>query len=414
MSAVAASMDADAALRQYICRACGLIYDEAQGDPDSGLPPGTRFDDIPDDWECPLCGVTKADFEPHVVHARTAARTIPAPLAGARRTDPGIVIVGAGAAGWQMAAALRECDPAVPLTLVTGCSGDVYEKPKLSIAFSRSIDVRRLVSESGQQAAGRLGIRLLADTHAISIDVASKTLRTTRGPLPYRDLVLAHGAQPRPDDALPPDLCWRINDLRAYARFRSTLGALDRTQRIVVAGAGLVGAELANDLATAGHQVTLLDVAARPLAHLLDAEASQALIQAWGTLAIAFIGGTRVTSVTRAGEARTVATDTGLTLLTDHVIAATGLQTPSRLAHSAGLAWQNGIAVNARDLRTSVPHIHALGDCVSVDGQAHRFIEPIARQARLIAARLTGGPALAYVHARPVVRVKTASRGFTV
>jgi rubredoxin---NAD+ reductase len=50
---------------QYICKACGLIYDEGQGDEDGGLAPGTRFADIPDDWACPLCGVTKADFEPY-------------------------------------------------------------------------------------------------------------------------------------------------------------------------------------------------------------------------------------------------------------------------------------------------------------------------------------------------------------
>ena len=49
--------------RQFICRACGLVYDEALGDPDSGLAPGTRFEDIPDDWACPLCGVTKQDVE---------------------------------------------------------------------------------------------------------------------------------------------------------------------------------------------------------------------------------------------------------------------------------------------------------------------------------------------------------------
>ena len=40
--------------KQYICRACGLIYDEEAGDPDSGLAPGTRFEAIPDDWVCPL------------------------------------------------------------------------------------------------------------------------------------------------------------------------------------------------------------------------------------------------------------------------------------------------------------------------------------------------------------------------
>ena len=49
--------------RQYICDACGYIYDEAVGDADSGLAAGTRFEDIPDDWYCPLCGVTKSDFE---------------------------------------------------------------------------------------------------------------------------------------------------------------------------------------------------------------------------------------------------------------------------------------------------------------------------------------------------------------
>lgn len=51
--------------QKYICDACGLIYDEALGDPDSGLLPGTRFADIPEDWVCPLCGVTKADFSPY-------------------------------------------------------------------------------------------------------------------------------------------------------------------------------------------------------------------------------------------------------------------------------------------------------------------------------------------------------------
>lgn len=47
----------------YICIPCGYIYDEDIGDPDSGIPSGTRFEDIPDTWRCPVCGVTKADFE---------------------------------------------------------------------------------------------------------------------------------------------------------------------------------------------------------------------------------------------------------------------------------------------------------------------------------------------------------------
>jgi rubredoxin len=49
--------------KQYICSACGLVYDEELGHPDSGLPPGTRFNDIPDDWVCPECGVDKSYFD---------------------------------------------------------------------------------------------------------------------------------------------------------------------------------------------------------------------------------------------------------------------------------------------------------------------------------------------------------------
>lgn len=49
---------------QWVCKTCNWIYDEATGDPEHGLPPGTRFADIPDDWYCPECGVTKDDFVP--------------------------------------------------------------------------------------------------------------------------------------------------------------------------------------------------------------------------------------------------------------------------------------------------------------------------------------------------------------
>jgi rubredoxin len=48
---------------KYVCTVCGYVYDPAEGDPDSGVAPGTAFEDIPDDWVCPLCGVGKEDFE---------------------------------------------------------------------------------------------------------------------------------------------------------------------------------------------------------------------------------------------------------------------------------------------------------------------------------------------------------------
>ncbi|WP_321334386.1 rubredoxin [uncultured Bacteroides sp.] len=48
---------------KYICTACGYVYDPEVGDPDGGILPGTAFEDIPDNWICPLCGVGKEDFE---------------------------------------------------------------------------------------------------------------------------------------------------------------------------------------------------------------------------------------------------------------------------------------------------------------------------------------------------------------
>lgn len=47
---------------RWICEPCGFIYDPEEGNPDSGIDPGTPFEDIPDDWMCPICGATKADF----------------------------------------------------------------------------------------------------------------------------------------------------------------------------------------------------------------------------------------------------------------------------------------------------------------------------------------------------------------
>jgi len=51
-------------LRKYKCTVCGHIYDPAEGDPPAGIAPGTAFEDIPDNWTCPICGVTKEDFVP--------------------------------------------------------------------------------------------------------------------------------------------------------------------------------------------------------------------------------------------------------------------------------------------------------------------------------------------------------------
>jgi len=50
-------------MKTYICVICGFIYDEEKGLPDEGIPPSTKWEDVPADWLCPDCGTTKADFE---------------------------------------------------------------------------------------------------------------------------------------------------------------------------------------------------------------------------------------------------------------------------------------------------------------------------------------------------------------
>ena len=50
-------------MAKYECIACGYVYDPAVGDPDSGVAPGTAFEDIPEDWVCPVCGVDKTEFQ---------------------------------------------------------------------------------------------------------------------------------------------------------------------------------------------------------------------------------------------------------------------------------------------------------------------------------------------------------------
>ena len=51
-------------MKKYICKLCGYIYDPEVGDPDQGVAPGTAFEDLPDTWVCPECGMGKDEFEP--------------------------------------------------------------------------------------------------------------------------------------------------------------------------------------------------------------------------------------------------------------------------------------------------------------------------------------------------------------
>jgi rubredoxin-NAD+ reductase len=193
---------------------------------------------------------------------------------------------------------------------------------------------------------------------------------------------------------------------------RAALG--ESAKDVVIVGAGLIGSELANDLALGGHRITLLDVMPEPLARWQADAAGTQLLDAWQDLPIRFVGGVQVASVEKVGEKVRITTACGQKFAADQVIAAAGLVTPPRLAQSASLAWDSGIAVDAATLQTSDPRIHALGDCITIAGQASRYIEPIGRQARAIAAHLCDREPVPYVAKPAVVRVKTTSHPMTL
>jgi len=402
------SSDAEQPWRQYICRACGMIYDEEQGDPDSGIAPGTRFEDIPDDWVCPLCGVVKADFEPFDPAQVASASSDTEPPAVVQR-EAGVVIVGAGHAGWSVVTALRALDLDVPITLVSACGGDRYHKPELSVALSRGASPEGLVRESAADAAQRLGVRLVTETFVVGLSPSIRQLRTTRGTLEYTRLVLAQGARPSLPACLPPSLCWRVNDLTGWAALQERIK--DASRRILIVGAGMVGCELAEDFARSGHSVTLLDTQLLPLGGLLPDVAARRLLDGLEASGVHFVGGVAVSSVA-AGEngGRRVETECGGVFQADEVVAATGLATEPRLARIAGLDFYRGIAVDAETLQTSAEHVYALGDCVSVAGEPCRFIEPITKQAEVIAHAIVGQSHPGYSHRSPVIRLKTRAQ----
>lgn len=395
--------------KEFLCRACGLIYNESEGDPDSGIAPGTRFDDIPDDWSCPICGVRKQDFEPYERAAAISLSAAPV----VRRAKGGVVIVGAGIAGWSVAEAIRSRDPDIDITMVTNCAGHVYNKPELAVALSRGMTEERLRREIGSEAASRLGLRLMTETSAVGISARGRQLRTTRGTLAYDSLIIASGARAMPPGSLDPARCWRINDLNSWVALSNKLSG--KPSRLAIIGAGMVGCELAEDLARAGHGVTLVSLTAEPMEGLFPTKAGARLRQGLESLGISLQGGVTVTAMEPCEDGTSMLSlSNGTTIHVDHVITATGLSTPSRMIAAAGIAFENGIVVDPETLQTSVAGIYALGDCVSIDGTPCRYVEPIAGQAATIAAAVTGAAPLPYYHRPPMIRLKTRSAPIVV
>ena len=393
--------DGRGAWRQYLCRACGWIYDEKLGDPDGGLPAGSRFEDIPDDWMCPLCGVTKRDFEPFV--QRETLAVIAKPCA-----DNGVIVIGGGTAGWTAIEALRKLDDCIPITLITADSGDRYMKPQLSIAISQNKTPDVLITKKATDLAKTLNVNLIAHTFATAIDSDKQVVRTTRGDFGYRHLIIAQGATPFLPPSLPADKVWRINHIEMFGELQAKLSARPN-QHIAIIGAGMIGAELAEDIAKAGHQVTLINRDELPLAEILPPIAGQKVQDALTGIGIHYHGSATVYGIDKLADSYQIHLDNDI-ITVDEIVASTGLITDNRLARMANIEHTpQGIIVDRHTLRSSNPHIFAIGDCIVIDGKPCRFVAPLREQAAAISHEILSLPHAGYQHKSPLVRLKTKS-----
>ncbi len=327
---------------------------------------------------------------------------------GAHREGSGVVIVGSGLGGYTLAREFRKLDRLRPLTLITADNGEMYSKPMLSNAFGQNKAVEALVQKTAEQAAAELAIGLLPRHRVTAIDRAASMLAVTGAEerqIPYEQLVLALGADPRPftaagSEAVPVAT---VNDLDGYRSWRRDLAP---AARVLLIGAGLIGCEFANDLAIGGHRVTVIEPAGWPLGRLLPAALGRLLHEALEQAGVTIHTGRSVVRMAPAGgEGFTAVLDDGTELAFDRALSAIGLAPRTALAATAGLAVARGIVVD-RFLRSSDPAIFAIGDCAETEAGPLPFVLPLMAQARALAATLAGHETPLSLPALPVV-VKT-------
>ena len=304
-----------------------------------------------------------------------------------------ILVIGSGFAAQQLVKSLRKLDAEQPIRLITADSGDEYNKPDLSHVVSRGCTAAAMTRLSGSDFAEQQRIALVPHCPVLGIDPARRIVMTGQGEFAYGQLVLATGASAaRP--AIPGgEQLVTLNSLQEYA---AAEGLIQQARRIMVLGAGLIGCELAMDMASDGREVTLVDLADSPLSALLPAVLSQPLQQALRSQGVKLQLGQGIAELGLLDPDRPqggwrVTLSNGRVSEQDLVIAAIGLRPNLVLAQAAGIAVERGILVDD-SLQTSAPHIFALGDCAQWRGQLLPFLQPIVLGANALARTLLGTP----------------------
>ncbi|MEV6264164.1 FAD-dependent oxidoreductase [Streptomyces sp. NPDC051784] len=268
----------------------------------------------------------------------------------------GVVIVGAGMAGVQTAVALREQGFAGPVTLIGAEPHQPYDRPPLSkaVLLGKAEDSAFDIDFEALDVTLRLGLDvtgLRADAHELD---------TLQGPVRYDALVLATGAEPV---ALPgSEGVPGVHLLRTVDDAARLRPVLERQHDIVVVGAGWIGAEFTTAARAAGCAVTVVESADRPLAGTMPAEVAAPMAGWYAESGAVLLTGARVARV----EEDAVHLADGRTVPAGAVVVGIGARPATGWLAGSGIALGADGSVTAdASLRTSLPDVHAVGDCAS-------------------------------------------------
>ena len=310
-----------------------------------------------------------------------------------------VVIVGAGQAGFQTAASLREQGYPGRVVLIGDEASLPYQRPPLSKAHLKldAEDAQLHFRPDAFFAEKRIELR--APDKVTAIDRAAQRVELASGEgVHYDHLVLATGSRPRRPDWPGIDLRG-VQLLRTVEDARQIRALLQTAKKVVIVGAGFIGLEVAATAGAAGLPVTVIEFAERPLKRALSAQMATHLLQAHQSRGVEFLLRTSVAALEgRDGHVSGVTTTDGRHLDADLVLVGIGVQPNTELAQAAGLAVDDGIVVDAH-LLTSDPAISAIGDCARYPSAHHpgavrlESVQNSVDHARSVAARLAGKPA---------------------
>jgi 3-phenylpropionate/trans-cinnamate dioxygenase ferredoxin reductase component len=306
-----------------------------------------------------------------------------------------VLIVGAGHAGFQVAASLRQHGFSERICLINDEAHLPYQRPPLSKAYLKGEGRPDSLMFRPDKFYRDQTIELIGD-RAVSIDRGARKLKLASGAsLDYGHLVLATGARNRLLDIPNANLA-EVRYLRILDESEALRQRIKGDQRVVVIGAGFIGLEFAATARAKGLEVDVLELGARVMARAVTAEISE-FFQARHTAAgIRLHLGVQATSIESDGTHVTgVSLSDGRHVPADLVVVGVGVLPNVELAAEAGLEVAAGIIVNEQ-LLTSDPHISAIGDCALFAsprfGGSLRLesVQNATDHARCVAARLTG------------------------